>query len=276
MFVSVKALLLCSTVVLFWPRSLPAQHSTPSAIRLSVAQSSKKPTEPALRELSSDQLKACLVKKACGTDDHYAISDELVRRLPELTNEQLLECFDDGSPCGVWEDRTGWPISDELARRGSPHELLVRYWIEHKWTIRSGIEHVAYHFDGPEVTSFMRSVLAKRMKDGEDLYWPVNYLAKQCDPTALRQLSTGRYRNEGSLQYQTSVELFGECKYRPAIPYLVQTAVYDFSLNIVIAADDSLHSLYPDGPKDFDKLENMQRYYCGRARNEGFSLRCTK
>ena len=46
------------------------------------------------------------------------------------------------------------------------------------------------------------------------------------------------------------------------------------SLNIVAAADYSLHALYPDGPKDFDKLEDMQKYFCNRARQEGFKVQC--
>ena len=91
---------------------------------------------------------------------------------------------------------------------------------------------------------------------------------------SLKELSSGRYRGEGSLQYETSVELFGKCRFRPAIPYLVDTAVHDASLNIVGAADHSLHALYPDGPKDFDKLDEMQRYFCGRAKQEGFKVRC--
>lgn len=197
---------------------------------------------------------------------------------PDLTgfsSEQLVACFDEYELCGAADSRaTGWQISDELAKRGDPHELLVRYWRERKWLIRDGIEHVAYHFDTPEVIAFMKKVVAQRVKDGEDRYFPVNYLAKKCDEAALKELATGRYRNQGSLQYETSVELFGKCSYRPAIPYLVDTAVYDWSFNIVIAADHSLHALYPDGPKDFDRLEKMQKYFCGRARAEDFKVRC--
>lgn len=229
-----------------------------------------------LTKLSSDQLKACFDhSKVCGTDDYWRISDELARRFPKLPSAQLVACFDDRKICGVGEGRaSGWPISDELARRGDLHELLVRYWKEPKWAIRGGIEHVAYHFETPEVTAFMRRVMTERVRDGEDRYWPVNYLAKKCDPVALKELSSGRYRNQGSLQYQTSVELFEKCKYRPAIPYLVDIALYDFSLNIVGAADHSLHALYPDGPKDFDKLEDMQYYFCNRAKHEGFKVKC--
>ena len=239
-------------------------------------QSDKDSHKPDLRKFSNDQLKACFDDpKICGDSNHWDISDELVRRLPALTTEQLVACFDDWEICGAGEDRaSGWPISDEIARRGDPHELLVRYWHERKWTIRGGIEDVAYHFDTPEITAFMSRIVAERVKDGEDRYWPVNYLAKKCDNAALKELSSGRYRNQGSLQYETSVELFGKCSYRPAIPYLVDTAVYDFSFNIVIAADHSLHALYTDAPKDFKYLEEMQHYFCGRAKQEGFRVHC--
>ena len=241
------------------------------------AQSGEHPKAPGLARFSSDQLMACYDDpKICGTDDVRKISDEFARRLRSQPSERLVACFDNWKLCGVGEGQaSGWPISDELARRGEIHGLLLRYWGEPKWTIRGGIEHVAYHFDNPEVTEFMRRMLTKHMNDGEDDYWPVNYLARKCDPSALKELSSGRYRNQGSLQYQTSVELFGKCKYRPAIPYLVGTALSDFSLNIAGAADDALHALYPDAPKSFDSVEQCQEYFCRRAKQEGFRVGCS-
>jgi hypothetical protein len=229
-----------------------------------------------LQSLSSAQLEKCLDKPIlCGRSDIGEISDELVRRLPSLPSQQLLACFDDWRICGTSEDQaSGWPISDELARRGNIHQLLVQYWTEPKRTIRDGIEHVAYHFDTPEVTTFMRKVLARRMNGGEDLYWPINYLAKKCDPHALRELATGRYRSQGCMQYETSVTLFGKCKYRPAVPYLVDTALYDFCGNIIDSAEESLHAIYPQSPKDFENLNEMQKYYCNRAKKDGFTVRC--
>jgi len=239
-------------------------------------QSDKGSGKPDLSRFSSDQLKNCYTDlKLCGATSSWDISDELASRLSAFTTEELVSCFDDFEICDLAEsDYTGWPISDEIARRGDPHELFVRYWKEPRPLIRDGIEDVAYHFDTAEVTAFMRRILSERVTRKDDHYWAVNYLAKKCDRAALKQLSTGRYRGLGSLQYETSVELFGKCGYRPAIPYLVDTAVYDWSLNIVIAADHSLHALYPDGPKDFDKLDEMQKYFCGRARNEGFKVHC--
>ncbi len=221
-------------------------------------------------------MKTCQGKpESCGTDDSFAINEELAKGLGEYTTDQILACYDDWKICGVEESRvTGWPISDYLASRGDPHDLMVRYWKERKWTIRNGIERVAYHFDTPEVTAFMQKVLVARKKDGEDFYWPANYLAKKCDLLGLKELSTGRHRNQGSLQYETTLMLFGKCQYRGAIPYLVQSALYDFSFNIVGGAEESLEALYPDHPKKFETLEEEQKYYCGRAKQEGLKVDC--
>lgn len=229
-----------------------------------------------LQGLSSKQLVECLNQpKLCGRSDIWDISDELVRRLPSLPTQQLVACFDDWRICGVGEGlASGWPISDELARRGNIHHLLAQYWSESKPTIRDGIEHVAYHFNTPEVTAFMHTVLNQRMNDGEDLYWPINYLAKKCDPDALRELATGRFRNQGCMQYETSVKLFGKCKYRPAVPYLVETALHDFCGNITDSAEESLHSIYPRSPKDFENLKQMQEYYCNTAKKDGYTVHC--
>lgn len=191
--------------------------------------------------------------------------------LKRLTAEKLLSCFDDWKVCN---DQDTGDIADELARRGEIAPILERYWNEPNLYIRNGIERVAYKVNSPEVSEFMRQVLAKKVDDGENRYYPVNYLARKCDSQALKQLSSGRYRNEGSLQYETSVELFGKCKYRPAIPYLVGTALHDASFNIIIAAEHSLHALYPDAPQEFDELRTMQQYFCDRAHQDGFKVKC--
>ena len=117
-------------------------------------------------------------------------------------------------------------------------------------------------------------VLDHRRDDGEDLYWPINYLAKKCDPDSLRELGTGRFRNQGCIQYETSVKLFGKCKYSPAIPYLVETALHDICGNIIDSAEESLHTIYPRGPRRFENLKLMQEYYCAQAKKDGFTVHC--
>ena len=246
------------------------------AAALACGQTAKESSAHDLSKFSSEQLKACFDNaKGCGSNNIWDISGELVSRLPTLPTEQLIACFDNWRICGTGEDQaSGWPISDEIARRGNPNGLLVRYWEEPNWLIRNEIEHVAYHFDTREVTAFMQKVLVERKKDGEDFYWPANYLAKKCDPLGLKELSTGRHRNQGSMQYQTTLVLFGKCQYRPAISYLVEDALYDFSGNIIAAAEESLDVLYPDHPKNLDTLEKVQKYYCCRAKKEGFKVSC--
>ncbi len=190
--------------------------------------------------------------------------------LSKMSTQKLLSCFADASICGAGE----WVIADALAKRDELPFLIGEYWRENNPEIRNGIEKVAYRKKSSVATRFMEKILATHMDDGEDLYYPINYLAKRCDPNALAQLATGRFRFEGSLQYQTSVELFGRCGYKPAIPYLVDTALQDASFNIVAAADDSLRRLFPGTPKQFEHLETMQKYYCNRAHLGGFKVSC--
>jgi hypothetical protein len=190
--------------------------------------------------------------------------------LEKLSTDQLLECFADHSICGAGH----WEIADVLSKRDVLGSLMARYWGEPKVEIRGGIEKVAYRNNSAQVEHFMRKIRAYQMDDGENLYYPINYLAKKCDADALKEIASGRFRSQGSLQYQTSIELFGKCGYKPAIPYLVDTALQDMSLNVVVAAEHSLRRLFPGSPKEFKSGEAMQEYYCNRAVQEGFKVAC--
>jgi hypothetical protein len=233
---------------------------------------------PNLKKLSDEQLTQCYDDaKVCGTADAHAISEELSRRIPEMTTDQLVACFANWHICGTREGEvTGLPISDEIARRGNPVPLMVSYWKVQSPAIRAGIEHVAAHFDIPQALTFMQEVFAKRMDDGEDLYFPANYLARRrCDPDALKLLSSGKSRSQGCVQFESTVKIFGECKYRPAIPYLVDSALSDLCENIVDSAAEDLRRFYPKGPQTFDGPEDAQKFYCGAAKKEGFAVTCT-
>lgn len=233
---------------------------------------------PNFKRLSDAQLTQCYDDaKVCGTADANAISEELTRRLPEMTTDQLVACFADWHICGVREgETTGLPISDEIARRGNPVPLMVSYWQQQSPAIRAGIEHVAAHFDIPQALTFMQDVFAKHMDDGENLYFPANYLARRrCDADALKLLSSGKSRSQGCVQFESTVRFFGRCKYRPAIPYLVDSALSDLCENIVNSAAEDLQGFYPKGPQTFDSPEDAQRFYCGEAKKEGFAVACT-
>ena len=140
--------------------------------------------------------------------------------------------------------------------------------------IRDGLVHVAYHFKNPEVTAFMRRVLAESKGEDEELYWPANYLAKRCDPARLEWLSSKPQRSQGCMQFATTIPLFGKCAYRPAIPYLISYSLHDACLNIVDAAEIDLRAMYPHSPKEFNSIVEMQEYYCRRARKEGLPIQC--
>jgi hypothetical protein len=240
------------------------------------SQAKKSPALPDLDKFSSDQLKACFDDKSiCGTDNVYAISDELAKRLPAFSIDQLVACFADWKICGAADSMaSGWQISDELARRGNPHALLIRYWTEPSQDIKRGIVDIAYHFHTPEVTAFMKKVLAAGQGDEDALYWPANYLAKRCDTDGLKWLSMRHGRPEGCIIWAPTVALFGKCHYRPSIPYLVDYSIHDACLNIDDAAVEDLQVMYPNSPKAFDSLEEMQTYFCSRAKQEGFKVDC--
>ena len=239
-------------------------------------QSKQPAVEPDLSKFSDQQLTACFKDmKVCRTAVESTITSELYSRIPEMPTEQLLSCFANWRICGASEGQaTGWPISDEIANRGNPDKLLARYWKEPKKSIREGIVDVAYHFKNAEVTAFMRRILAEGKGDEFDLYWPANYLAKQCDPDALRWLSTRKERSQSCMQYATTVQLFGKCSYRPAIPYLITYSLNDACLNIVGEAETDLRTMYRDSPKEFKTIDEMQSYYCRRAKQEDFKVHC--
>jgi hypothetical protein len=115
-------------------------------------------------------------------------------------------------------------------------------------------------------------LVAQRFDDGEELYYPLNYLAKRCDSAALGALSgnsKGGYKGyPGCMQWATTVELFGKCKYKPSIPYLINS-ITAACMNIGIAAVTDLKNFYPGSP-DFQNYspEQIQQYFQRRVEKE--------
>jgi hypothetical protein len=235
------------------------------------AQYPESSSKPNLSKFSSAQLTSCFRDKTiCGTEDETLISNELATRLPHFSTSQLLECFYEWRICGA----DTYSLTDEIVKRGHPNQLIQRYRKEVNPSIQAGILQAVYHFHSDEVTAFMREALAERKGDDETLYWPANYLTKQCDPDALQWLSTRKGRSQSCMQFTGTVTLFGKCHYRPAIPYLITYSLNDACLNIVGEAETDLRAMYPKSPKEFRSIDDMQKYYCGRAKQEGFRLHC--
>jgi hypothetical protein len=230
--------------------------------------------QPNLAGFTQLQLVTCYDNlKLCGAHDIYAIEDELKDRHPTLPTPELVHCFSDWHICGVAEDTAiGWSISDELARRGHLTQLLAQYGDTPNRGIRDGLEHLAYNSHSPAARSYLNRNFREHLDDGEDLYWPAKYLAKQCDLPALQYLTTKRF-SISSTELATSASLFGKCHYRPAIPFLVSYALNAASLNLVDAADSSLRGLYPNAPK-FSSLEEEQHWFCRAAHHDGYKADC--
>lgn len=239
--------------------------------------------QPDLTHFTQTQLVACYDNlRLCGAHDVDAIEDELALRLPTLPTTELIRCFSDWHICGVAEGTSsGWPISDELRRRGHIARILARYGDSTNPDIRDGLEHLAYHSPGPAARSYMSRNFAQRLDDGEHLYWPAMYLAKACDRAALHYLDPGLNSESiadnfsvSSAQFAETATLFGKCRYRPSIPYLVKIGLNAASLNLVGAAEQSLRRFYPNSPH-FQSLAAEQKYFCNRANHDGFDLDCS-
>jgi hypothetical protein len=235
-------------------------------------QSSNNTAKPDLSKFTSEQLTACFTNKSiCGTDDEIQIAGELSTRIRQFSTGQLLACFAEWKICGA----DSYSLTAEVVRRGHREKLMLRYWNEPNSAIQAGILQALYDFHSPEVTAFMKKVLAIQKGPDEELYWSANYLAKQCDPAALHWLSDRKERSQSCMQYTGTVALFGKCQYRPAIPYLIRYSLNDACLNIVDAAEVDLRAMYSHSPKEFNSIENMQKYYCGRAKQEGLDVHCS-
>ena len=185
--------------------------------------------------------------------------------LADKTPKQLLQCFSDlQNMCGAG-DR--WEIADVLGHQENKPFLLSEFWKTRNEERRLGIIYSLYRINDPEVAAFFRRLVSRRFDDGESLYYPLNYLAKLCDPAALSILSgggKGGYEGyPGCLQWSTTVKLFGKCKYRKAIPFLIDSLTAA-CMNIGDAADGSLRQLFPGAPQ-FHSAEEAQKYYRRRA-----------
>lgn len=253
---------------------LAASVSLGIAVSSIPAQSTGSPVN--LKDFTRQQLIACMdTPGQCHARDFYEVKDELDKRLSQMNTADLVHCYADWHICG---DSEPWRISQILRNRGRTTKVIHEYGFSSQWEVRDGIETLAYDSSSKVAADYMETVFAKRLDDGENLYWPAMYLAKRCDVAALRYLDPGPDSKSiadkfsvSSAQFAETAELFGRCHYRPAIPYLVVIGLHAASLNLVDAADRSLRRFYPESPK-FDSLEAEQRYFCERVNRDGFHL----
>jgi hypothetical protein len=189
--------------------------------------------------------------------------------LSNKSRSELLDSLSDVERCG---EPCRWDIADILGKPKNKAFLLSEFQRRKDEDQQLGIIYSLYRVNDPDIATFFKRLVGDGYDDGEDLYYPLNYLAKRCDPDALWVLSgngKGGYTGyPGCLQWGKTVELFGKCKYRPAIPYLI-ASVQAACMNIGIAAVEELQMMYPGTPdlKDYS-LAEIEKYFRRRAASE--------
>jgi hypothetical protein len=166
--------------------------------------------------------------------------------LSSMSTASLLACASKGT-C----DGTDWDIADELRQRLSVDRLIALYPGQNTQE-KIVIVEALYTAKGPKVEALMRraafSDLRAGQTDEDNHYYPLQYLAKLCDPQALKELNrVENYQNSypvSCMQWQYTLAAFGKCGYKPAVP-LLANSLYSACVNNIVAAQLSLRQLMP-------------------------------
>ncbi len=142
-------------------------------------------------------------------------------------------------------------VEQELIKR-SPYALLSRVFATTTDRIQAAwAADVLTRMRGPEADSVLRP-FTKGQKDDDRTYFALKYFASACDTDALRILNRNYFQYPtSSLEWASIVRSFGNCKYKPAVPNLVQS-VNAMMINLGYASHQALLSIYPDANISFD------------------------
>ncbi|MGD1157661.1 MAG: hypothetical protein ABSA41_17810 [Terriglobia bacterium] len=109
------------------------------------------------------------------------------KSLRVMSQRQLIDGLKVDSNCkGV----TDWDIPNELVRRGDVNGLIEAYR-SGDGGVRSGVLRALSQIREPRVDRFMHEIAFKDLGDGPDhdpQYWPLEYLAEECNVRALARL----------------------------------------------------------------------------------------
>jgi len=197
------------------------------------------------------------------------------QELQQMSERQLLQCVNQ-EDC---RRRQGdWDLANELAGRKDT-TFLIQSFDNANTDQRIILIKALVQIDNPRVEVFMRRIAFSDLKpeeaDGEPAYFPLQYLAKRCDKKALARLS--RYANieqaypVGCILWQDTVDEFGTCEYRPAIPYLIE-ALTTACLNINDNALKGLQKFFPNACRSASSYEKAQQCYRNVAQKHGIKL----
>jgi hypothetical protein len=202
-------------------------------------------------------------------------AQQLDDTLRGMSPRQILECARDEA-CKLHQERL-W-LAKALSRPKNVPLLIGAYARADPYQ-REVIVIALFSLRGPRVETFMRGIAFKDLKPHEpdyDPYWyPLQYLARACDERALARLSRPENIMKaypiGCIWWQDTVKAFGDCNYRPAIPYLIE-ALSCACLNIDDNAYQALKKFLPGTCENKKWPEQMQRCYREVARKRGYKV----
>jgi hypothetical protein len=188
--------------------------------------------------------------------------------LKHMTDQQLVECLrDKPRNCPIPDqDRDLEWIAGTLGQRHHPDLLISAYSSADKYQ-RYYLVRALSMINNPKVTEFMRSIAFENLPEGQDnddVFFPLDYLARHCDQRALarlnRRVNFDKSFPMGCIYFAPTVAAFARCNYRAAAPNLV-LALHAACLNITDAAEEGLHKFFPHACKQAHSIDEQERCY---------------
>lgn len=187
--------------------------------------------------------------------------------------QQILACVKDKT-CASQHDQ--WELATAVSRPGNIG-LLINAYKRATNDQKPVIVIALYSLRDPRVKVFMHDIAFNGLKPHEPDYdpqwYPLQYLARECDQQALARFSRPENIKEsypiGCMWWQDTVKAFGDCNYRPAIPYLIE-ALSTACLNIDGNAEEALKKFFPGACENKKWPEAMQQCYREVARKHGY------
>lgn len=187
--------------------------------------------------------------------------------------QQILKCMKDKA-CKWRYDQ--FALAHALSKQKNI-PLLIDSYANADADERGVIVIALFWLRGPKVEAFMRSIAFKDLKPRQPDYpprwYPLQYLARGCNGRALARLSRPanilKSYPIACLQWQDTVKAFGDCNYRPAIPYLVE-ALNTACMNIDANAYYALKKFFPGACENKKWPDAMQKCYRQVARKHGY------
>jgi len=191
--------------------------------------------------------------------------DDVLKR---MSDQQLIECLrDKPATCPIPDqDRDLAWIAGTLGQRRHPDPLISAYMTADQYQ-RYYLVRALSMINKPKVTEFMRSIAFENLPEGQDnddVFFPLDYLARHCDQRALARLNRPVNFDKsfpmGCIYFAPTVAAFGRCNYRAAAPNLV-LALNAACVNIIDAAEKGLQKFFPHACKQAHSIEELQRCY---------------